>query len=159
MVTSRRFQPTDSRNELNAAQNAFKQALRIYPGCQDAIGYLGNVAVARKDYQAAKDYFGRAITLWPDDVRSLHSFAFLLATCPSLPLRDGKLALRHAQHACELTDWKDAYILETLAAAYWQSGDRKRAIEWQKKSLAIAPDYAVATIRKHLEQLQQQNNR
>ena len=42
--------------------------------------------------------------------------------------------------ACELSEYKAAYILSTLAAAYAETGDFDRAIEWAKKSIELAPE-------------------
>lgn len=52
--------------------------------------------------------------------------------------RDGKKAVAHARKACELSQWKDAYALQILAAAYAEVGRFKDAVNWQKKALEVA---------------------
>ena len=47
----------------------------------------------------------------------------MLATSPDAKLRNGRRAIELATRACELTKYKAAYILSTLAAAYAETGD------------------------------------
>ena len=47
----------------------------------------------------------------------------------------GKKALVLAQKACELTNWKDASVLESFAAACAETGDFEQAVRWQTKAL------------------------
>jgi tetratricopeptide (TPR) repeat protein len=50
-----------------------------------------------------------------------------------------------ATKACELAGWKNGEWLSTLAAAYAELGDFKKAVVWQTKALEVAsPDEADA---------------
>jgi tetratricopeptide (TPR) repeat protein len=65
-----------------------------------------------------------------------NNLAWVLATSPRDALRDGKLAIKWGTEAAELTEYKEAHILSTLAAAYAESGDFERAVQWAEKAVA-----------------------
>jgi len=64
----------------------------------------------------------------PDSPRMLDELAWLLATYPDSKSRDGTEAVRLAERACDLTERRVPALLDTLAAAYAETGDFPRAI-------------------------------
>ena len=66
-----------------------------------------------------------------------NNLAWVLATTPKEKLRDGKRAVKLATKAAELTDYDQAYILSTLAAAHAETGDFDKAVEWMEKALEV----------------------
>ena len=72
----------------------------------------------------------------PDDAFTLNGLAWVLATCPDASLRDGKMAVETATRACELSKWTEASFLDTLAAAYAETGDYTTAVRWQREAIA-----------------------
>ncbi len=62
----------------------------------------------------------------------------MLATCPDEKYRDGKKAVENAQKACELDGGKRWESLDSLAAAYAESGDFEKAKEWEAKAIELA---------------------
>ena len=69
------------------------------------------------------------------DAGLLNNLAWVLATSTVDKLRDGERAVELAEKAADLTDYKEAYILSTLASAYAEVGDFEKAIEWSEKAV------------------------
>ncbi|MCC6507986.1 MAG: tetratricopeptide repeat protein [Pirellulaceae bacterium] len=67
----------------------------------------------------------------------LNNLAWVLATSPKDDVRDGKRALELSLKSCELTEYKAAHILSTLAASYAESGDFEKAREWSTKAVEL----------------------
>ncbi len=114
------------------------EALR---GRADAGLSIGAHAEAVADYEAAMEIDG-------DDSGILNNLAWVLATTPKDGVRDGKRALEFAKRACELTDYKAAHILSTLAASYAELGDFEEARKWSEKAV----DLGEGEIQEHLRE-------
>jgi len=72
---------------------------------------------------------------------------------PDRALRDAQAAVRLAERACELTGYRNAEALDTLAAAYASAGEFERAVETAERALAATGDGtgpAAAAIRERL---------
>ena len=76
----------------------------------------GNVREqARGDYARALDDYGLALKLDPEYAPALNNRAWLRATCPDPGFRRATEAIGEATAACEMTDWKHANYVDTLA--------------------------------------------
>jgi thiol-disulfide isomerase/thioredoxin len=97
---------------------------------------------------------GRRLVESPDaDAMLLNQLAWSLlesgkATGPVLAL-----AKAAAERAVAISERKDAAVLDTLARAIWEEGDRQAAIAVQREAVAIAPDNRTGiSIRKNLKE-------
>lgn len=78
----------------------------------------------------------------------LNNLAWVLATSPDENVRDGKRAIELATQAAELTEFKQAHILSTLASGYAESGDFENAIKWIEKAIEINKEAGEAAVDK-----------
>ena len=91
----------------------------------------GNLANAIEDYD-------RALRLDPTAALPYNNLAWLMATCHVPDFRNGPKAIEYARKACELTEWQDANMVNTLAAAYAEAGEFQNALEQQEKAIALS---------------------
>ncbi|MDX1962699.1 MAG: tetratricopeptide repeat protein [Pirellulales bacterium] len=99
----------------------------------DAYLSVGKHAEAIADYE-------KALTLKPKDSGVLNNLAWVLATSPEDSLRNGKRSIELGTQACEVTDYKEAHILSTLAAGYAESNDWENAEKWITKAVEAGAD-------------------
>jgi tetratricopeptide (TPR) repeat protein len=99
---------------------------------------LGSALAAQGKTAEAIDQLSAVVELTPDDARALNALARLLATAPESKLRDGRRAVALAERACVLTNEGHPLVLDTLAAAYAETGDFRNATATAGKALAIA---------------------
>jgi tetratricopeptide (TPR) repeat protein len=99
-----------------------------------------DAAISIGDHRAAIEDLEKAHALKPEDTGVLNNLAWLLATSPDDAIRNGKRAIELARKACELTEWKEAHIISTLAAGYAESGDFAKAREFSQKAVDASDD-------------------
>ncbi|MDR2641420.1 MAG: tetratricopeptide repeat protein [Planctomycetaceae bacterium] len=126
-------------------QKKYKEALEmVEPLLKDHQNNLallrlkGNILMLMHRHSDAIKIFEEVIKADPTDETTLNNLSWILSTSPIDMVRNGKRALELAIRACELSDYKAAYILSTLAAAYAEIGDFKKAIEFSQKSIDLS---------------------
>jgi WD40 repeat protein/serine/threonine protein kinase len=138
-------------NELDGAIDDFIAAIGLDQNFRDAYIQRAEIrALQGQVGEALRDY-SEAIRLDPTRAAAFNSRAWLLATANDGQSRDGQQAIADATQACELTNWNDWRFLDTLAAAYGESGDFDNAVKWQTQSLATTPDDQKAEVNMRLE--------
>lgn len=94
---------------------------------------LGNWGQALADFE-------RASQLDADNYVALNNAAWIRATCPQDEFRNGELAVKLAERACEMTEWKKPITLTTLAAAHAEQGEFELAVQRQRQALEADAD-------------------
>lgn len=125
----------DPEKALDHARRACARAgkERTYPQLT-----LGLVLMRGERYAEAMAILRQTVANDPRSAAAHNLLAWLLATCPEASLRDGVEAMSHASRAADLTGWKKAYVLDTLAACHAEAGQFDRAIEAQQQALERA---------------------
>ncbi len=99
--------------------------------------------------------FDKALALDPNNSGILNNLAWVLATSPDDKLRDPERSIKLATKACELTDYKAAHILSTLASGYAEKGDFEMALKWSSKAVELSQGESKDQLKKELENYQQ----
>jgi tetratricopeptide (TPR) repeat protein len=127
------------RGDLKLAVGDWNESLRLEPRNAEALmqralalGMLDQFEAALQDCTAALRIDPKLYPVWQLQ-------GWIRATCPDRRFRDGPRALESARKACELSEWRDSLTIETLAAAFAESGEFKTAVRWQTKAIGMLP--------------------
>jgi tetratricopeptide (TPR) repeat protein len=116
------------------------EALRQYSGFVEASLLRAGINAQLGKYAEALKEFNYLISLHPGRVtlgRALKQRAWFQATCPDPAFRNGQQAVKDAKAACSISEWRDEDTLDTLAAAYAETGDFDSAARFAAQALAI----------------------
>lgn len=142
---------------LKEAEELFRRALELtrkirgedHPRTLASLKRLMHVLVKQGKPDEARTYAtklirsGRRAAEQPDaEASNLNAYAWSLLNCVPEDLRDPHAALPVAKRAMELTDGKNPENLDTLALAYFMTGDTAKSIETQEKAVAQLPQDA-----------------
>ena len=122
--------------KLVEAIETLQHSARMRPSA-NAHWQLGNAAVGLKDPKLAIQSYEEAIRILPNMASNANNLAWLLSTISDEKLRDGKRGL---ELALLITDKRgnDPSALDTLAAAYAETGSFARAQEVAEKAIQAA---------------------
>ena len=112
--------------------------------------------LAISEHAQAIDDYQQALKYEPEDDGILNNLAWVMATTPEDSLRDPQRAKELAQKACELTDYKAAHILSTLAACFADAGEFEKAIEWSAKAVELGEGEMKENLAEELESYRQE---
>jgi tetratricopeptide (TPR) repeat protein len=107
-------------------------------------------------YDDAKKSLEQAVRLQPEDPTTLNDLAWMLATSKDSRVRDGRRAVVIAMKACKLSGWKNAFSIDTLAAAAAATGNFTDAVKYQQLAIStLGPDDRKAELSGMEQRLQQ----
>ena len=144
-------------HNLPAALDDFSAAARLEPQKQAPWRLRAEALYRVRDYHGAVAAYEHALPLQRHLGSIQNNLAWMLATCPDPAVRDGRRAVTLAREACQLRQWKDAFSLDTLAAAYAEIGSFEEAIRWENEAIARLPQSGAVdkqrarSLREHLE--------
>jgi len=127
------------KGDLGRAQQAFESALGKDPTTADGQRLLADLYADQKLFAEAVRHYKQALQIEPQSAESHNNLAWLYATCEDPKWRDPRSALEHARQAVELTQWKEAGFIDTLAEANYASGSYQEAVRIQLLALQLDP--------------------
>ncbi|KPJ65298.1 hypothetical protein AMJ44_10555 [candidate division WOR-1 bacterium DG_54_3] len=136
---------------LDEAILKFKKAITINPNYAKAHYNLGLIYDRKGVLDEAILKFKKAIAINPDYAEAYNNLAWIYATSSNAIIRNGDEAVALAIKACELTGFRKAEVLDTLAAAYAEKGIFEKAVEYQQRAIELAPLQIKEKLKKHLQ--------
>lgn len=127
------------KGDLGKAQRAFETALGRNPTTADGQRLLADLYAEQKLFGEAVQHYKQALQIEPRNAESHNNLAWLYATSDDPKWRDPHAALEHARQAVELTQWKEAGFIDTLAEAHFASGSYQEAVRIQVLALQLDP--------------------
>lgn len=146
-------------DQLKQAFKTLDQVIRMNASSWDAFRLRGEIYLGTGEHMEATVAYEKALRLMPETATPaqqsnlLNNYAWILCTSPEEKVRDGARALELGKKACELTDFSEAHLVSTLAAAYAETGDFEKAIEYAKKAVELGEKEASEQIEQLREEL------
>jgi len=123
---------------VDEAITHFQRALQIKPDDANAHNDLGTALLEKGRIKEAITHLQKALEIKPADPAIQNNLAWLLATCPEPPLRNGNKAVELARQANALTGGENPIILHTLAAACAEAGRFPEAVDTAQRASRLA---------------------
>jgi tetratricopeptide (TPR) repeat protein len=117
------------------AIDSFREAVRLEPATARFHYNLGHALLAQNDRPGALAHYQRGLQLDPSWPGEASREAWTLATAADAAGRNGALAVRLAEQACEAADYERAEYLDALAAAYAEAGRFSDAVDAARRAL------------------------
>jgi len=129
------------------AVDHLQKALQLNPGDVEARIQLGVAWSQTGRMDLAISEWEKTLESEPDNLNAAYDLAWVCATFPDDAVRDGKKAVRLAEHALQLSGEKDPRMYRLLAAAYAENDQFDKAVDTAQRGLDLAAkqgNYAAA---------------
>jgi Tfp pilus assembly protein PilF len=137
--------------ELEEAIGYYGKAVELKPFMPQAHDNLGKVLTWAGQVEKGLQHMQEAARLAPGWPGPLASMAWILATHPDAKIRDGGRAVGLAQRAIAMVPYQEPGLLDTLAAAYAETGQFDLAVSTAESASAAAFGPRAEAIRQRLE--------
>jgi len=125
------------RGDLDGAIGHFVRAIELKPTNDRAHHNLAETLFSKGDTAGAIKHYRESLRLKPESPYTLNDLSWILATDKKLEFREGTEAVRLAKRACELTNYGNPEMLDTLAAAYAESSNFTEAVKIAQKAIDL----------------------
>ena len=124
--------------QYHQAIRDFDKALELNPRLALAHKNIGLTLLRQDKAKEAISHYRQALRLQSDWPEVLNDLAWILATHKDDQLRHGTEAIRLAQRACQLTNYRHSATLDSLAAAYAEAGQFDKAVRTAERAIQLA---------------------
>jgi tetratricopeptide (TPR) repeat protein len=114
---------------------------------------LAQISTDNQQFSDAITHLQQVLELDTNSDTALNNLACLRATASDPGFRNGNEAVRLAERACSLTQYKDPFLITTLAAAYAEAGRFDDAVVTARKAHAMALAQGLKELAAQEEQL------
>jgi arylsulfatase A-like enzyme len=128
----------EAQGHLEESEAATRIALGLRPCSAVARLQLAQILEKSGRYEEQLAILGEGVDQCPDVFEVMNNYAYLLSSSPNPDIRDGAEAVRVAKLAVEKSGGARPAIMDTLAGAYAEVGDFKRAVEVSRRAVALA---------------------
>lgn len=136
----------EQEGEIPQAIVEFEAAIALKPDYVSAYDDLASALLESGHSLEAIRQFEKVLTMDSNNVDALNNLAWILATAPQTSLRDGPQAVELAKQAIRLTNGQNAVVLNTLTAAYAESGRFEEALATARNVLKYAEAHSNNTL-------------
>ncbi|MFC1883325.1 tetratricopeptide repeat protein [Thermodesulfobacteriota bacterium] len=126
------------KNQYQNGKDDFDKAIKMNINTAAAYCNRGFAYVQEGQYEMAMSDYNKAIELEPEHPESYNSMAWIFATCPDPKYRNSKKALEYALKSVSIK--KNFKNMDTLAAAYAETGDFAMAVKSEEEAISMCPD-------------------
>ena len=112
--------------------------MRLKPDYLKASVSLAHTLYELGQIKSALAQYYEALQYEPDLIEALNGLAWILSTTDNAEIRNPQSAINFAHRACQLTNYQNTGLLDTLAAAYAANGKFALAIENAEKAIKLA---------------------
>jgi tetratricopeptide (TPR) repeat protein len=127
-----------NQDKFDQAVTHLTRAVQLDPNSDKSHYYLAIALTEKGRIDEAVTHYDYAIRLKPDWVEPMNTLAWLLATHKDAAFYNPQRAVQLARRACELTNYRNAEMLDTLAAACAAVGNFPDAVVATEKALILA---------------------
>lgn len=120
---------------FDEATEQYLAILRSEPDNAEAHYQLGVIEQDQRHYSDAALHLRRAVELKPSWVEAINNLSWLLSTSTDATVRNGSEALKFARRLAVFTGDDDVQTLDTLAAAYAETGEFAEASQHEKAAI------------------------
>ena len=125
-------------NKVDDAIYHYQEALLINPKYAGAYYNLGKIYANKGEVEEAILYYKKALQVSPNMAEALYNLSWIYSTNENEKFRNGKKAVKLAEKLCELQNYNHPLSLDTLAAAYAETGKFDRAVKVAQQGLSMA---------------------